>query len=178
MKRSKSFSIQKKRVLSRGQTRNSQDKSKEGTAQHRRQQSVPEAIRQHIDKHSDVEIIVYYDQYKEQFFLKCKKLQEYLYANPIIREKYLSEDNSHFKNSFQFLLLDLYRRGVIVPGSYDNLRAEAVKELENWTLSWIQRKLLYEKAMEEEKAQIIRTYQALTEMEDYIKIVEVEELPF
>lgn len=65
-----------------------------------------------------------------------------------------------------------------MPGSYDNLRTEAVAELESWTLSWIQRKLLYEKAIEEEKAQIIKTYEALGDLEEYIKIVEVEELPF
>jgi hypothetical protein len=40
-------------------------------------------------------------------------------------------------------MLDLYRKGVIVPESYDNLRIDAVVELENWVLSWIQRKLLY-----------------------------------
>lgn len=47
--------------------------------------SVPDAIKKHIDKRSDVEIIVYYEQYKEQFFLKCKKLQDYMYKNPLIR---------------------------------------------------------------------------------------------
>lgn len=50
-------------------------------------------------------------------------------------------------------------------GSYDNLRQEAVTELENWTLSWIQRKLLYEKSIEEEKEQIIKTCQVLTQLE-------------
>ena len=108
---------------------------------------MPEAIKKHIEKRSDVEIIVYYEQYKEQVFLKCKKLQEYLYKNPIIKEKYLSETNPHFRYALQFLMLDLYRRGVIAPDSYDNLRMDAVIEIENWMLSWIQRKLLYEKAI-------------------------------
>jgi hypothetical protein len=90
---------------------------------------VPEAIKKHIEKRSDVEIIVYYEQYKEQFFLKCKKLHQYLYKNPLIKEKYLSEENPHFKYALQYLMLDLYHRGVIVPNSYDNLRMEAVGEI-------------------------------------------------
>lgn len=39
----------------------------------------------YIKKRSDVEIIVHYDQYKEQFFLKCKRLQDYLYKFPVIK---------------------------------------------------------------------------------------------
>ena len=66
-----------------------------------------------------------------------------------MREKYVSDENPHFKLAFQSLMLDLYRKGVIVPESFDNLRMDAVTELENWVLSWIQRKLLYEKAKEE-----------------------------
>ena len=53
-------------------------------------------------------------------------------------------------------MLDLFRRGVIVAGSYDNLRVEAVEEIENWMLSWVQRKIMYEKRVEEEKEQIFR----------------------
>lgn len=60
----------------------------------------------------------------------------------------MTDDDPHFKYGFQALLLDLYRRGVIVPESHDNLRMSAVSELEQWVLSWIQRKLLYEKAKE------------------------------
>jgi hypothetical protein len=122
--------------------------------------------------------MIFYEQYKEQFFLKCKRLQEYLYKNPQIKEKYLSEENSHFVYAFQYILLSLFRRGIIVPGSYDNLRAEAVAEIENWMLSWVQRKLLYEKCKEEEKEQVIKTCEALTELEDYVRVLEVEELPF
>ena len=43
-----------------------------------------------------------------------------------------------------------------MPGSYDNLRVEAVEEIENWMLSWVQRKIMYEKRVEEEKEQIFR----------------------
>jgi len=73
-----------------------------------------------------VEIVAFFELYKEQYFTKCKRLQEYLYKHPTIKEKYLSEDNPHYINALQYLMLDLFRRGVIVPGSYDNLRKEAV----------------------------------------------------
>jgi|LakMenEpi03Aug12_release.lakeMendotaPanAssembly.Ray.scaffolds.fasta_scaffold1802048_1 hypothetical protein len=63
-----------------------------------------------------------------------------------MKDKYVTDENPHFRYSFQALMLDLYRKGIIVPESYDNLRMDAVIELENWVLSWIQRKLLYEKA--------------------------------
>lgn len=95
-----------------------------------------------------------------------------------MKEKYVNDDNPHFKYAMQYLMLDLYRRGVIVPESYDNLRIDAVHQIENWILSWIQRKLLYEKAKEEEKEQVIRTCQTLMQLEDYVRIIEVEELPF
>lgn len=65
-----------------------------------------------------------------------------------MKDKYVTDENAHFRYAFQSLMLDLYRKGVIVPESYDNLRMDAVIELENWVLSWIQRKLLYEKLRE------------------------------
>jgi hypothetical protein len=46
-----------------------------------------------------------------------------------MKEKYLNDDNNHFKFALQYLMLDLYRRGVIAPNSYDNLRMDAIIEI-------------------------------------------------
>lgn len=88
MKRSKSFTIQKKKEILRDRVQKSHQKVEPPSQ--KKGLSIPAAIKKHIDSHSDVEMIVFYEQYKEQFFLRCKRLQDYLYKNPQIREKYLS----------------------------------------------------------------------------------------
>lgn len=65
MKRSRSFTIQKKLPKNMPKERDMQslDRSK-AKGESRRGQSVPEAIMAHISKRSDVEIIVFYEQYR------------------------------------------------------------------------------------------------------------------
>jgi hypothetical protein len=70
-------------------------------------------------------------------------LQTLFYEQPSLKEKYLSEENPHFFRGFQQTMLNLFRNGTIVPGSYANLRSEAVEEIEKWVLSWIQRQKAY-----------------------------------
>ena len=64
-------------------------------------------------------------------------------------------------------MLRLFRSGVIVPESYSNLREAAVEEIENWVLSWIHRKIIYENLVEEEKNQRREVKSVLDEMGEY-----------
>ena len=64
-------------------------------------------------------------------------------------------------------MLRLFRSGEIVPGSYNNLRESAVEEIENWVLSWIHRKIIYENLVEEEKSQRSQMKSVVDEIEQY-----------
>lgn len=57
----------------------------------------------------------------------------------------MNENDNHFKCGLETIMLKLFRNGTIVPKSYDNLRQEAVEEIEKWVIGWIHRKILYGK---------------------------------
>ena len=69
-------------------------------------------------------------------------------------------------------MLKLFREGVIVSQSYNNLRIEAVEEIEKWVIGWIHRKMNYGQLVEEEEAQILKTEDVIKELEDYKRMID------
>jgi hypothetical protein len=51
-------------------------------------------------------------------------------------------------------MLRLYRKGVIVDGSFNNMREEAVDQLEKWVMGWIHRQIICRNLEEEERHQL------------------------
>lgn len=75
-------------------------------------------------------------------------------------------------------MLQLYRSGVIVPGSYGNLRQEAVGEMEKWVIGWVLRKIQYGKMEEDEENGRGMVLGVLGELEEYRRALEAEDTGF
>lgn len=150
MKRRRSFSV---RLVSNRITKPSDLKSMKYP--HSLQKIIPDGdsiantIHRYIESRNDVEILTYYEEYRQQFFAKCTKLQVYLISSPAVRDQYLSDSDSHFLLAMQYLFLDLFRKGIITRGSHTNLRQEAVDVIQEWALGWIRRKISYETVKQE-----------------------------
>lgn len=72
-----------------------------------------------------------------------------------MRDFYLNENDSHLRNGLLTVMLKLFRNGTIVPHSFDNLRQEAVDEIEKWVIGWIHRKIIYGKLQEDNENQTL-----------------------
>ena len=61
-----------------------------------------------------------------------------------------------------------------MPGEFKNMRLETVEEIEKWVFSWVQRQMLYEKAVEEDKITVKETQCLLDEIQSYNRRVQNE----
>ncbi len=61
-----------------------------------------------------------------------------------------------------------------MPGEFKNMRPETVEEIEKWVFSWVQRQMLYEKAVEEDKLAVRETECLLDEIKSYNERVQNE----
>jgi hypothetical protein len=72
----------------------------------------------------------------------------------------------HFQNGLEVVILKLHHIGLIPNGS-NELSEEAINEVEKWVIGWIQRKMMYQKLVEEEKNQMMVVYDVLKQIQDY-----------